>query len=134
MRIAPLIALNVVGWGLAAVASVNWWFGSARLAAADEERTTLDRFCISTAAAVREDRLDFESGDAARQERALARYHEGTVMHHNASSIAMCAKDDRPSLPIGCYLAKDWTCLARHARQIESALLARSAHRVRPPG
>jgi hypothetical protein len=123
VRIAPLIALNVVGWGLAAVAAVNWWASAARLRTADEERTTLHRFCISTAAAIREDRIDFESGDAQRQERALARYHEGPIMHHNATSIAMCARVETPSLPIGCYLAKEWACLAQHARQVELALI-----------
>lgn len=98
--------------------------GVSRVQRAEERAERLDRFCLATRDAIRQDRLAFESGDAAKQEQAYLRFYEGHSMHHNSASIALClsAEEDLPPIPLGCRLNKDWACLARLAAQIEQQL------------
>jgi len=81
------------------------------------------RFCVATRAAIRQDRLDFESGDLKRQEAALARFYDSSIMHHSVLSVLMCLESESaPEFPSGCWLGKDWDCLGRSAERIEDAL------------
>jgi hypothetical protein len=90
----------------------------------DARITRLDRFCIATRDAVRQDRRAFEGNDQGARERAYERFYEGSAMHHNSESIAMCLASESalPPLPLDCRLNRDWACLARLAGQIERLL------------
>jgi hypothetical protein len=78
----------------------------------------LDEFCWATRDALRQDRVAFESGDERKQEEAYGRFYEGLTMFHNSASFLMCV-EQIPTLPVGCWLNKDWSCLARIAGEIE---------------
>lgn len=83
-------------------------------------------FCMAVKLSVEQDRQDFESGDARRQDAAYLRFYEGQIMYHNVPSILMCVATV-PELPLDCRLNKNWHCLADLARTIETSLSNRSA-------
>jgi hypothetical protein len=77
-----------------------------------------DEFCWATRDAARQDRVAFERGDERHREEAYERFYEGSTIFHNSVSFLMCV-EEIPELPIGCWLNKDWNCLARIAGEIE---------------
>lgn len=108
-----LVALVI----LAACIGVAFW-QQAKLRRASARAEKLDEFCVATRDAVRQDRLAFESNELAKQEAAYGRFYEGTAIYHNSSSFLMCV-ESIPELPVGCWLNKDWVCLARIAKELE---------------
>lgn len=79
------------------------------------------QFCALTRMSIQRDRWDFESGDIKLQEAALERFYNGGRLYHGAQSMMYCM-DQLPDLPLGCWLYKDWKCLAGVALEIEQAL------------
>ena len=99
-----------------AVGGASGYLYRARLAAYAEMK--FHSFCSITRDGIRKDRLDFESGDQARQLEAKRRFFATTAIHHNTQSIEMCLDD----LPVMECPFEDWACNARHAAQIEKQL------------
>ena len=104
----------------------GWWFvamvvlaGCSGKTAKEADRLDkFDQFCIATRDAVRTNRRAFEGDDLLKREAAYERFYDSRVMYHNVDSMLMCV-DAVPPLTLGCWLNKDWRCLAELARDIE---------------